>query len=71
MERTGEVVPVADPGFPRGAPPEREGAPTYYLAKICRRVHANEENWTGGRRLKFYYLDPSLGRAGVLASVCQ
>ena len=48
MERTGEVVPVADPGFPRGAPPEREGAPTYYLAKICRRVHANEENWTGG-----------------------
>ena len=38
---------TADPGFPEG------GAPTYYLAKICRKLHENEENWTGAARPKF------------------
>ena len=28
----------------RGRQPER-GSPTYYLAKICQKLHKNEENW--------------------------
>ena len=32
---------AADPGFPR------RGPPTYYLAKFLRKLHENEENWTG------------------------
>ena len=24
----------------------QRGAPTYYLAKICQKLHENEENWT-------------------------
>ena len=35
-------VPAADPGF------LRRGSPTYYLAKFPRKLHENEENWTGG-----------------------
>ena len=31
----------------KGRQPEK-GAPTYYLAKICRKLHENEENWDGG-----------------------
>ena len=27
------------------------GAPVYYLAKICRKLHKNDENWTGGMRV--------------------
>ena len=47
---------VANPG-----PPE-SGVPTYYLAKICRKLHENEGNWTepGDERPKFDYVDPPL-----------
>ena len=31
--------------------PLQEGA-TYYLGKICRKQHENEENWTGVRASK-------------------
>ena len=34
---------AADPGFPRRG---GGGAPTYYLAKVCRKLRENEENWT-------------------------
>ena len=27
----------------------RGGAPTYYLAKLTRKLHENEENWTEGK----------------------
>ena len=51
--------------FPeKDANPKREGGGTYYLAKISRKLHENEENCTGGggggRRPKFYYVDPPL-----------
>ena len=37
---------MVDPGFPRrGANPKRE-ALTFYLAKIFRQFHENEEYWT-------------------------
>ena len=38
-------LPVADPGFLRGggANPKGGGAPTYYLANFCRKLHENEE----------------------------
>ena len=35
--------------FSRGRlQPEKGWASTYYLAKICRKLHENEENWTRG-----------------------
>ena len=49
--------------FPQGAPTQREGVPTYYLAKICRKLHENEGNWTvGGAHPKVYYVVPTLHR---------
>ena len=29
------------------------GASTYYFAKICQKLHENEENWTGERVQNF------------------
>ena len=43
---------AADPGFSRGVA-TRKGAPTLYLAKICRKLHENKENWTGGTHQTF------------------
>ena len=43
-----------------GVPIQKGRAPTYYLAKICRKLHETEENWTEGARPKFYYVDPPL-----------
>ena len=35
---------VADPGFPRGGGANpKGGAPTYYLANFCQKLHENEE----------------------------
>ena len=53
---------AADPGFARGTPTPKCGAPTYYSAKISRRLHVNKENWTEvvGSRPQFYYVDPPL-----------
>ena len=45
-----------------------EGAPIYYLAKICQKLHENEENWTGGTHPKFYYVDPPLLSIHLLAT---
>ena len=51
---------VADPGFPRGATTQKGGGvPTYYLAKICRKLHKNEENWAGGRASKTLLCRPA------------
>ena len=36
------------------------GAPTHYLAKICRKLHRNEKNWIGRARQKFSYVDPPM-----------
>ena len=36
------------------------GAPTHYLAKICRKLHGNEKNWIGRARQKFSYVDPPM-----------
>ena len=33
----------------RGYQPQ--GMPTYYLAKLCRKLHENERNWTIGGRI--------------------
>ena len=35
-------------GFWGGAPTPKGRAPIYYLAKFHRKLHENEENWTGG-----------------------
>ena len=35
---------AADQEFP--GDPQPVGGGTYYLAKICRKLHENEENWT-------------------------
>ena len=32
----------------------------YYLAKIRRKLHENEQNWTGGPSPNFFYVDPPL-----------
>ena len=34
-----------------------ERLPTYYLANVPRKLHENDENWTGATRWKFYYVD--------------
>ena len=36
----------ADTGFLRGRQLEKGGSSTYYVAKICQELHANENNWT-------------------------
>ena len=51
-----------------GRQPEERGEPTYYLAKICQKIHENEENGTGGRP-KFYYVYPPLPTNS--SSVCM
>ena len=54
----------AGPRFPgekgEGAPIPK-GMPTNYSAKFPGTVHENKENLSGGRRPKFYYVDPPLG----------
>ena len=40
---------VADPRFPRrgeGGPILESGQKTYYLARLCRKLHERERNWT-------------------------
>ena len=40
---------VADPKFPRrgeGGPILESGQKTYYLARLCRKLHERERNWT-------------------------
>ena len=38
------MLPVADPGFPRGGGANpKGGVPTYYLANFSRKLHENEE----------------------------
>ena len=38
---------------------QRKGVPTYYLAKFCRKLDENEQNWTRGVTYpKVYYVDP-------------
>ena len=58
-----ENLPAAYPGFARrsGGNPKR-GTPTYCLAKICKKLDDNEENWTEREdaRPKFHYGDPPL-----------
>ena len=50
---------VADPGFPRGMRELRvggrgEGRHQSIVTKIyCRKLHENEENWTGGSRIQY------------------
>ena len=52
---------MTDPGFTRGdANPKGMGA-TYYLAKLSRKRHENEENWAEGRgRIHNLSVDPLL-----------
>ena len=45
--------------FPKGHQLQSGEAPIYYLAKFCRKLHENEENWTYlGTSPKFYDVDP-------------
>ena len=40
------LITVADRGFHRGVANRKGGVPTYYLAKICRKLHKHERDWT-------------------------
>ena len=40
---------AADPGFLKGGFQPKKGGVNLFLAKICRKLHENKENWTGGR----------------------
>ena len=53
---------MTDLGFPKVGRQSEKGTQTYYLAKICQKMHENEENLTEGRgvRPKFYYVDQPL-----------
>ena len=53
---------AADPGFPKGHQPERGDANLL----SGQNFHEHDENWTGGARPKFYYVDPPL----VLENSC-
>ena len=52
--------PGADLRFPTGTSILRQGVPTYYLAKVPRKLHDNLEEVGKGPGLKFYYVDPPL-----------
>ena len=46
-----QMLPVADPGFPRGGGANpKGGAPTYYLTNFCQKLHENEEILDQGPR---------------------
>ena len=47
-----QLLSVADPGFPRGGGANpKGGAPTYYLANLCQKMHENEEILGQGGRV--------------------
>ena len=48
--------------FPGAGVNPKGGTATYYLAKRCRKLHGNEENWTErfAAHPKFYHVDPPL-----------
>ena len=62
LEQDSQFIKCEDPAdrnerriqdFPKGRQPER-GALVYYFGKFRRKLHENEENWTGVRtRPKF------------------
>ena len=63
-EYTHYLFAVADPGFPR------EGA-NLLFGHFSRKLHENEENWTGGRVQIFYRPQTNLQEGNVFTPVCD
>ena len=47
----------------------RKGTPTYYLVKICQKLHEKNLTERGSAHPKFYYVDPRL-MAGNKHEIC-
>ena len=51
--------------------PNRKGAPTYYLAKFCQKLHENGENWIRGEGARIKNFTKDVNPPLICVHVCM